>query len=200
MADAQRRLLDFARRSVAPFSLFRRTLCSLRIPHGTPLQARRLLRDFARIDRHIAAGSAACTARRLRPSPCARGGNGNTQNRNATAMSSLMAHIPHGVGQHALSLFCWRTIDRKRALRRNATSSETTFLQNFTRDDRHIAAGSAACTARRLRPFHTLAACPTLCPKSPSATSFPYGAHPPMVQTKKLSVLRALRRGGGVVR
>ena len=128
MADAQRRLLDFARRSVAPFSLFRRTLCSLRIPHGTPpkreqhplfpfwlraidgsepcgetlLQARRLLRDFARIDRHIAAGSAACTARRLRPFPYARGGNGNTQNRNTTAVSSLMAHIPHGANKKAL--------------------------------------------------------------------------------------------------
>ena len=138
MADAQRRLLDFARRSVAPFSLFRRTLCSLRIPHGTPpkreqhplfpfrlraidgsepcgetpLQARRLLRDFARDDCYIAAGSAACTARRLRPFPHACGGNGNTQNRNATAVSSLMAHIPHGVGQHTLSLFCWRSIDK----------------------------------------------------------------------------------------
>ena len=142
MADAQRRLLDFARRSVAPFSLFRRTLCSLRIPHGTPteegqhtlslfcwrsIDRKRVLRrnatsstssetaflqNFARDDCYIAAGSAACTARRLRPFPHACGGNGNTQNRNATAVSSLMAHIPHGVGQHTLSLFCWRSIDK----------------------------------------------------------------------------------------
>ena len=154
MADAQRRLLDFARRSVAPFSLFRRTLCSLRIPHATPtekgqhtlslfcwrsIDRKRVLRrnatssemaflqNFAWDDCYIAAGSAACTARRLRPFPHACGGNGNTQNRNATAVSSLMAHIPHGVGQRVLSLFCWRSIDRKRALRRNIAESETAF-------------------------------------------------------------------------
>ena len=121
-----RRLLDSARRSVAPFSLFRRTLCSLRIPHGTPTEE----------------------------------------------------------GQHALSLFCWRTIDRKRALRRNATSSETDFAKLRTGRLSHRR-GFGGLHGKTLAPF-------PMCsrrerkhakPKR-NCDEFPYGAHPSWCKQK----------------
>ena len=157
------------------------------------------LQNFTRDDRHIAAGSAACTARRLRPFPCARGGNGNTQNRNATAMSSLMAHIPHGVGQHPLFPFWLRAIDGSEPCGETLLQARR-LLRDFARIDRHIAAGSAACTARRLRPFPYARGVSDTLSEIPVCDVIPLWRTSPMVQTKKLSVLRALRRGGGVLR
>ena len=126
VADAQRRLLDFARRSVAPFSLFRRTLCSLRIPHGTPTEK----------------------------------------------------------GQHALSFFCWRTIDERRTLRRNTTSSETAFARLRTDRPSHRR-GFGGLHRKTLAPF-------PICsrrerkhakPKH-NCGEFPYGAHPSWCKQK----------------
>ena len=121
-----RRLLDFARRSVAPFSLFRRTLCSLRIPHGTPPKREQhpLFPFWLRaIDGSESCGETPLQARQL------------------------FYKISHGM-----------TVTSPR-------------VRRLARQD--------ACALS-----HMLAACPTLCPKSPSATSFPYAAHPSWYKPK----------------